>query len=92
MKVFKVFLLVALTLLVASTAMGDDVESTRCNDKVIELGDSVVTVLEKCGEPTRREGGGGFNTLYYDLSTEQNIKIFHIEDEKVNSMEEIARR
>jgi hypothetical protein len=92
MKIFRVFLFVALTLLVASIAMGDDVESTRCNDKIIELGDSAVTVYEKCGEPTRRENTGGYDVLYYDLSGEDNIKIIHIEDEKVDSIEEIARQ
>ena len=91
MKTLMVLLFVVVASLAASAAMGDNVESTRCNDKVIETGDSVVSVMEKCGQPTRRDSEGGFIVLYYDLSTEENIKIFHIEDEKVDSIEEIAR-
>jgi hypothetical protein len=92
MKLLKVFLFVALTLLVASTAMGDNVASTRCGSRVVETGDSVVTVLQKCGEPTRRFNQGGYIVLYYDLSQEPNVKIFRIQDERVDSIEEMARQ
>ena len=64
------------------------VEDTRCNGGVIQLGDSIVDVFTKCGEPTRKMGQGGFITLYYGKRDGQEAKIFHIENEKVDSMEE----
>jgi hypothetical protein len=90
MKTVALCLVVSLIVLGSGFARAETVESTRCNDQVIEIGDSVVKVLEKCGEPTRRFAGGGFVTLYYDIPGE-DLKIFHIEDEKVDSMEEVDR-
>jgi hypothetical protein len=75
----------------ASIAMGDEVENTRCGGQLVEVGDSVVTVLKKCGEPTRRVSEGGYTILYYESSQDEAIKIIHIEDEKVDSIEEVAR-
>jgi hypothetical protein len=92
MKSLRMFLFVALTVLMASIALGDEVENTRCGGALVERGDSVVTVLGKCGEPTRRMSEGGFTTLYYESNQDEPIKIFHIEDEKVDSIEEVARQ
>jgi len=39
---------------------------------------------------TKRLGQGGFITLYYGKRAGQGAKIFHIQNEKVDSMEEIA--
>jgi hypothetical protein len=91
MKALTLSLVLGLILLGSTVALGDNVESTRCGENVIEVGDSVVTVMEKCGEPTRRGGGGGFNTLYYDFGSGESIKVFHIEDEKVDSIEEVSQ-
>ena len=91
MKALTLSLVLGLILLGSTIALGDTVESTRCGENVIEVGDSVATVLAKCGEPTRRGGGGGFNVLYYDLGPGESIRVFHIEDEKVDSMEEVGR-
>jgi hypothetical protein len=35
---------------------GDDVDTLQCGDRVINIGDSRYEVLEKCGEPTNKEG------------------------------------
>jgi hypothetical protein len=91
MKALALCLVLGAIFLVSTVALAETVESTRCGESVIETGDSVVTVLEKCGEPTRRGSGGGFSELYYDLATEDSVKIFHIENEKVDSIEEVAR-
>jgi hypothetical protein len=34
----------------------DDVSSLGCSDGIVDMGDSKSDVLEKCGEPTRKEG------------------------------------
>jgi hypothetical protein len=83
--------LVALGLLlwIVSPALAQ-VEDTRCDGGIIQLGDSVVDVFTKCGEPTKRLGQGGYITLYYKKQGGQGGKIFHIQNEKVDSMEEIA--
>jgi hypothetical protein len=91
MKALALCLVLGVIMLVSTVALAETVESTRCGESVIETGDSVVMVLEKCGEPTRRGSGGGFSTLYYDLGSGESIKIFHIEDEKVDSIEEVGR-
>jgi hypothetical protein len=90
MKAVALCLVVGLIVLGSGFARAETVESTRCDDHVIEIGDSAIKVLQYCGEPTRRFSGGGFVTLYYDIPG-QDLKIFHIEDEKVDSMEEVDR-
>ena len=87
MKRAVLFLGFGLLFSIASSALAQ-VEDTRCNGGVVQLGDSVMTVFEKCGEPTRKMGQGGFMTLYYKARDGQEAKIFHIENEKVDSMEE----
>jgi hypothetical protein len=82
---------VTLTVLMATFALGDEVENTRCGGNLVEVGDSVVTVLGKCGEPTWRVGEGGFTILYYESSQDELIKMILIEDEKVDSIKEVAR-
>ena len=88
MKRAVLFLVFGLVVWMASSALAQ-VEDTRCNGGVVQLGDSVVTVLEKCGDPTKRLGQGGFVTLYYAKQGGQGGKIFHIQNEKVDSMEEL---
>lgn len=34
----------------------EDVSSLGCSDGIVNIGDSKSDVLEKCGEPTRKEG------------------------------------
>jgi hypothetical protein len=52
----------------------EDVSSLGCSDGIVNLGDSKSDVLEKCGEPTRKEGFqkyvwvydfGSSNLVYY---------------------------
>ena len=52
----------------------EDVSSLGCSDGIVNLGDSKSDVLEKCGEPTRKEGFqeylwvydfGSSNFVYY---------------------------
>jgi len=87
MKRAALLVVFGLLVWIASPALAQ-VEDTRCNGGVISLGDSVLSVLEKCGEPTKRMGQGGYVTLYYASRDGQDAKIFHIQNEKVDSMEE----
>jgi hypothetical protein len=52
----------------------EDVSSLGCSDGIVNVGDSKSDVLEKCGEPTRKEGFqeylwvydfGSSNLVYY---------------------------
>ena len=52
----------------------EDVSSLGCSDGIVNLGDSKSDVLEKCGEPTRKDGFqeylwvydfGSSNLVYY---------------------------
>ena len=52
----------------------DDVSALGCSDGIVNVGDSKSDVLEKCGEPTRKEGFqeylwvydfGSSNFVYY---------------------------
>ncbi len=89
MKRAVLFVVFGLLVWIASPALAQ-VEDTRCDGGVIQLGDSVVDVFTKCGEPTKRLGQGGYITLYYAKGAGQGAKIFHIQSEKVDSMEELA--
>lgn len=38
----------------------EDVDSLECSNGIVNVGDSKSDVLEKCGEPTRKEGFQGY--------------------------------
>lgn len=42
----------------------EDVSSLGCSDGIVNIGDSKSDVLEKCGEPTRKEGFQGYLWIY----------------------------
>lgn len=42
----------------------EDVDSLECSNGIVNVGDSKSDVLEKCGEPTRREGFQGYLWVY----------------------------
>ncbi len=90
MKALMLSLVLGLLLVTASLVRAEDVESIRCDGGVIEVGDSVATVLEKCGNPTIRSGEGN-NDWFYQSDSGGSTKIFHMEDEQVDSMEEVGQ-
>ena len=42
----------------------EDVSSLGCSDGIVNVGDSKSDVLEKCGEPTRKEGFREYLWIY----------------------------
>ena len=42
----------------------DDVSSLGCSNGIVNIGDSKSDVLEKCGEPTRKEGFKEYLWIY----------------------------
>jgi hypothetical protein len=54
-------------------------EAFRCRDGLVELGDSMQIVIEKCGQPTRREFVRGrwlvIETWIYDLGPTEFVRI-----------------
>jgi len=71
------FLLSALFFAPSSLARDlDDADALGCRDGIVNIGDSKSDVLEKCGEPTRKEGfqeylwiyDFGSSTLVYHLT------------------------
>ncbi len=87
MKTLSLCLVISLILLGSTVALGDPVQSIRCGTHVIEIGDSVATVFQNCGKPTHKDG----NVWFYDMGPGESIKVFHMENEQVDSMEEVER-
>jgi hypothetical protein len=87
MKAAVLGLVLSMILLGSTVVLADPAESIRCGENVIEVGDSVVTVMEKCGTPTHKDG----NVWFYDLGAGESIKVFHMENEQVDSMEEVQK-
>jgi hypothetical protein len=88
MRAVVLGLVLGMVLLGSTAVLADPAESIRCGENVIEVGDSVVTVMEKCGTPTHKDG----TVWFYDLGPGESIKVFHMENEQVDSMEEMDRR
>ena len=42
----------------------DDVSTLECTDGIVNIGNSRSTVLEKCGEPTKKEGPREYLWIY----------------------------
>jgi hypothetical protein len=57
-------------------------DSLRCGTKLVDVGDSVYELLEKCGEPSAREG----NRWIYDRGPEKLKMIVRVGEGVVRSI------
>lgn len=55
MKLSEMWTIIGFALLLAATSSAS-ADSMQCNGNLVSSGDSQASVLEKCGEPTSRDG------------------------------------
>lgn len=61
-------------------------DSLRCGSKLVDVGDSVEDLLDKCGEPTAREGNRLDNIWVYDQGPQHLKMIVRISEGVVQSI------
>ena len=58
--ILSIFMLFLVSASPSSAVDREDVSSLECSNGIVNVGDSKSDVLEKCGEPTRKEGFQGY--------------------------------
>jgi hypothetical protein len=87
MKVWKLLTVVMMVVFFATPLFADEILELQCGTEIIERDASEAEVLEKCGEPTYKEG----NQWIYDRGETEKLIIVYIIDGRVAYMEEQDR-
>jgi hypothetical protein len=74
---FLIFLLGTLTMHQASS------DSLKCGNKLVDVGDSEYELLDRCGEPSAREG----NMWFYDRGPDEQTMIVRVSEGVVRSIQ-----
>jgi hypothetical protein len=87
MRAWKWLIVVMMVGFFANSLFADEILDLQCGTSIIERDASEAEVLEKCGEPTYKDG----NQWIYDRGETEKLKIVYIIDGRVAYMEEQDR-
>ncbi len=74
-------------ILVSSPIFAAEVDSLRCGEALIEVGDSELKVAQECGKPTLVDRG----QWIYDMGPTEPRRVIWIQDGYVRSMKEVGQ-